>query len=168
MAVSLEVVQGDITRADVDAIVNAANNEFWMGSGVAGAIKKAGGAVVEEEAMAKGPRHPGEAIHTTAGKLPFKYVIHAAAMGQDLRTTDRLIRQATVSALRTADELKMTSVALPAFGTGVGQFPLPACANIMVITARAFGDTATHLRRIVFVLFDEAGFVAFKRVVDGL
>jgi len=164
MAVTLEVIKGDITQTDTDAIVNAANNEFWMGSGVAGAIKAAGGDTIEKEAMAKGPVMPGQAVWTGAGKLRFKYIIHAAVMGQDLRTNDKLIRQTTIAALRTADELKLTSVALPAFGTGVGGFPMKACANIMVGAARSFGDMATHLERIQFCLFDDTGYGIFRDV----
>lgn len=163
MAVTIEVVRGDITRADTDAIVNAANNEFWMGSGVAGAIKAAGGETIEQEAMAKGPVLPGEAVWTGAGRLRFKYIIHAAAMGQDLRTSDKLIRQTTIAALRIADELKLESVALPAFGTGVGGFPMKACANIMVTAARSFGAMAKHLTRIQFCLFDDTGYALFKQ-----
>jgi O-acetyl-ADP-ribose deacetylase (regulator of RNase III) len=166
MKAVLEVIQGDITQTDTDAIVNAANNHFWMGSGVAGAIKRAGGEVIEQEAVAKGPKLPGEAVFTSAGKLRFKYVIHAAAMGQDLRTSDKLIRQASVSALRLADQLKCESVALPAFGTGVGGFPIPACANLMVSTARGFAEMAVHLRRIQFCVFDDAALVAFRKALD--
>ncbi|MCK4302274.1 MAG: macro domain-containing protein [candidate division Zixibacteria bacterium] len=131
MAFEIEVVRGDITGADVAAIVNAANNELWMGAGVAGAIKRAGGKVIESEAVAKGPIMPGEAVYTGAGKLPFKVVIHAAVMGQDLRTSDKLIRQATIASLNIVEKLKIESIAFPAFGTGVGGFPMTACANIM-------------------------------------
>lgn len=165
MQVTLEVVRGDITQTDTDAIVNAANNEFWMGAGVAGTIKQAGGDVIEREAIAKGPAIPGEAVYTTAGRLRFRYVIHAAVMGQNLRTSDKLIRQSTIAALRVADELKCGSVALPAFGTGVGGFPIKACATIMVTAARAFGEKAAHLTRIQFCLFDDVGYKMFRDTV---
>ena len=111
MPLKLEVVKGDITQTDTDAIVNAANNEFWMGAGVAGAIKAAGGQVIEDEAVNKGPVMPGEAIYTCAGKLRFMYIIHAAVMGQDLRTTDKYIRQATIASLNIAEKLKLKSIA---------------------------------------------------------
>lgn len=162
MPIEIEVTRGDITQTNTDVIVNAANNKFWMGSGVAGAIKKAGGEVIEQEAVKKGPKMPGEAIYTGAGKLKFKYVVHAAVMGQDLRTSDKLIRQATIASLRIADELKVESIALPAFGTGVGGFPMKACANIMVTAARGYGDMATHLKRVQFCLFDDTGYALFK------
>ena len=158
----IEVTQGDICESDTEVIVNAANNEFWMGAGVAGAIKKAGGVVIEEEAMTKGPLMPGEAIATTAGKLRYKYVIHGAVMGQSLKTTDKLIRQTTIACLVLAEKLKIKSIAFPAFGTGVGGFPVRACANIMVSTSRAFGDQAKSLQKVQFCLFDDVTFAAFK------
>jgi len=165
--IKLEVVKGDITAADTEAIVNAANNEFWMGSGVAGAIKRHGGQVIEEEAMHKGPVMPGEAVYTGAGRLRFKYVIHAAVMGQDLRTSDRLIRRATIAALSLAEKLGLKSLALPAFGTGVGGFPMKACANIMVKAVRGFESQVVNLQRVQFCLFDDTGYRLFLQVVQG-
>ena len=168
MPLKLEVVKGDITEADTEAIVNAANNEFWMGAGVAGAIKQAGGQVIEDEAVKKGPVMPGEAVYTTAGKLRFKYVIHAAVMGQDLRTSDRLIRQATVASLNLADKLRLQSVALPAFGTGVGGFPIKACANLMIAVVRGFEPISKHVQRIQFCLFDDVSYQAFVAALGKL
>ena len=165
MAYTIEVVKGDITQADTEVIVNAANNEFWMGSGVAGAIKRAGGDVIEQEAMAKGPVMPGEAVFTGAGRLPFKYVVHAAVMGQDLRTSDKLIRRSTIASLTIADNLGVLSITLPAFGTGVGGFPVQACANIMTTAARAFSDQAKHLQRVQFCLVDDVGYTVFRNTV---
>jgi len=161
MSYEIEIVQRDIAATDTEAIVNAANNHFWMGSGVAGAIKRVGGESIEQEAIAKGPAIPGEVIHTSAGKLRCKVVIHAAVMGQDLRTTDKLIRQSTIASLGLADKLKMNSVALPAFGTGVGGFPMIACANIMVTAALGFSSMAKNLRRVQFCMFDSLGVKAF-------
>lgn len=158
----VEIVERDITTADAEVIVNAANNQFWMGSGVAGAIKAKGGAVVEKEAMAKGPVFPGEAVATTAGLLRYKYVIHAAVMGQDLRTTDKLIRKATLSSLRLAVDLRISSLAFPAFGTGVGGFPVTACAFVMLQAVKIFEPEATHLTRIQFCLLDPLALTAFR------
>jgi O-acetyl-ADP-ribose deacetylase len=163
MPIEIQIVKGDITQADTQAIVNAANNNFWMGSGVAGAIKAAGGEVIEEEAMRKGPVMPGEAVWTGAGRLPFKAVIHAAVMGQDLHTTDRLIRQATIASLNIAEKLKLESLAFPAFGTGVGGFPVPACANLMITVVRNFDSVAKHVKRVQFCLFND---VAWKIFLD--
>ena len=167
MPLKIEVVQGDITRADTEAIVNAANNELWMGAGVAGAIKRAGGETVEKEAMSKGPVMPGEAVATTAGKLRFKYVIHGAVMGQDLRTNNVLIRQTTIACLNLAEKLGLESISFPAFGTGVGGFPMTACANIMVTAARTFGSLAEHLKRVQFCLFDDVGYGLFRKALEA-
>ncbi|MCD6248913.1 MAG: macro domain-containing protein [candidate division Zixibacteria bacterium] len=155
-----------ITKVKTEAIVNAADNHFWMGSGVAGAIKAAGGTVIEEEAMAQGPVMPGKAVYTGAGNLPFKCVIHGAVMGQGLHTTNTLIRQTTIACLNIADKLKLKSVAFPAFGTGVGGFPLKACANLMVNAVRTWGDLAKHVTEVQFCLYDDLAYGIFKKVVD--
>jgi len=158
----IEVIKGDITQSDCAAIVNAANNKFWMGSGVAGAIKKAGGEVIEQEAVKKGPVMPGDAIFTGAGKLPFKIVIHAAVMGQDLKTNDKYIRQATLACLNIAEKQNIESLAFPAFGTGVGGFPMPACAHIMVTAVRGYEPHSQTITRVQFCLFDDYGYKCFK------
>jgi len=162
MSFKIECVIGDITKADVEAIVNAANNHFWMGSGVAGAIKAAGSEIVEREAIKKGPVVPGQAVYGPAGLLPYKVIIHAAVMGQDLRTNDKLIRQATVSSLNIAEQLKIKSMAFPAFGTGVGGFPMKACANLMVAAVFGYQEFAQHLEMVQFCLFDEYGYKFFS------
>jgi len=163
----LEVVEGDITRADTDAIVNAANNHLWMGAGVAGAIKRAGGPEVEREAVAKGPIPVGSAVETTAGHLPHKYVIHGAVMGQDLQTDECLIAQTTRSCLDLADKLGLESVALPAFGTGVGGFPVDDCATIMVREAVGLATRAKSVRRVALVLYGQAACLAFQRALTA-
>ena len=156
----LSVVDGDITVLEVDAIANAANDALWMGAGVAGAIKRAGGEEIEREAVVKGPIEVGEAVATGAGRLPAKWVIHGAVMGQDLRTDANLVRRTTESCLRVADELGARSLALPAFGTGVGGFPLQECAEIMVSAARAFESTS--LERVIFAVFGDDSARAFR------
>ncbi len=153
--VRIRVIQGDITEVEADAIVNAANNHLWMGAGVAGAIRRKGGKGVEDEAMKKGPIPVGEAVVTSAGKLKAKYVIHAAVMGQDLKTSEEYIKDATLNSLKRAEELKIESVAFPAFGTGVGGFPVERCAQIMLDQVRDFSESAKYLKEIVFVLFDK-------------
>jgi len=161
--VELEVVEGDITRLEVDAIANAANDRLWMGAGVAGAIKRAGGEEIEREAVAKGPIPVGEAVETGAGRLPARWVIHGAVMGQDLRTNADLVRRTTESCLRVADELGAESLALPAFGTGVGGFPLDECARLMVGAVRAHEPDS--LRRVVFAVFGEDARRAFENAL---
>jgi O-acetyl-ADP-ribose deacetylase len=161
---TLEVVQGDITECAVDAIVNAANNHLWMGAGVAGAIKRKGGQVIEDEAVRQGPIAVGEAVVTGAGSLKARYVIHAAAMGQDLVTDAELIRQATVNSLKRATELGLESLALPALGTGVGGFPVDEVARVMIEATGAFlrDTTPQSLRRVLFVLFTPDALRAFE------
>ena len=156
----LEVVEGDITSLAVDAIANAANSALWMGAGVAGAIKRAGGEEIEREAVAKGPIEVGDAVATGAGRLQAKHVIHGAVMGQDLQTNAELVRRTTRRCLEVADELGAGSLALPAFGTGVGRFPVTECAEIMVSEARAFEPRA--LERVVFAVFGKEAREAFS------
>jgi O-acetyl-ADP-ribose deacetylase len=156
----LSVVDGDITALEVDAIANAANDALWMGSGVAGAIKRGGGEEIEREAVAQGPIEIGDAVATTAGRLSARWVIHGAVMGQNLRTDADLVRRTTESCLRVADELGAKSIALPAFGTGVGGFPLEECAEIMVSAARAFESTS--LERVLFAVFGDDSARAFQ------
>ncbi|MDP9262428.1 MAG: macro domain-containing protein [Actinomycetota bacterium] len=156
----LEVIDGDIAALAVDAVANAANNHLWMGAGVAGALKRAGGDEIEHEAVSKGPIAVGEAVATGAGRLPAKWVIHGAVMGQDLRTNAQLIEQTTLNVLGLADELGAESLALPAFGTGVGGFPLDECARLMVSAVRSHEPRT--LRRVVFAVFGEDARRAFE------
>lgn len=158
--IEINVTQGDITEADCDAIVNAANNHLWMGAGVAGAIKRKGGSEIEAEAIAKGPISVGEAVATGAGRLRAKYVIHAAAMGQDLQTDAAKIRAATSSALRVAEELGVRSVAFPALGTGVGGFSIAECARLMLDVVRQ--HQGERVKSVTFVLFDQNAYQQFS------
>lgn len=158
------MVEGDITALDVDAIGNAANDHLWMGAGVAGAIKRAGGEEIEREAVAKGPIHVGDAVATGAGRLAARYVIHGAVMGQDLRTDADLIRRTTRRCLEVADELGCESLALPAFGTGVGGFPLEECARIMVEAARS--HEPAMLERVVFAIYGADAERAFRSALE--
>jgi len=151
----LEAICGDITECAVDAVVNAANNYLWMGAGVAGAIKRKGGQVIEDEAVQQGPIPVGEAVVTNAGALKARYVIHAAVMGQDLATNAEMIRQATINSLKRAMERGLTSVAFPALGTGVGGFSMHEAAQVMVeATCSVLQSTPQNsLQRVMFVLF---------------
>jgi O-acetyl-ADP-ribose deacetylase (regulator of RNase III) len=161
----LKVRDGDIAMVEVDAVANAANDALWMGAGVAGALKRAGGEEIEREAMAHGPIPLGSAVATTAGRLPARYVIHGAVMGQDLRTSSELVRRTTSSCLELADELGCRSLALPAFGTGVGGFPLDECARIMVEEARSFEPQA--LERVIFAVFGSGAYDVFSSALSS-
>ena len=160
----LEVSHGDITTLEVDAIANAANNRLWMGGGVAGAIKRAGGEEIEREAIQQGPIEVGDAVATPAGRLPARWVIHGAVMGQDLQTNGDLVRRTTESCLRVADELGAESMALPAFGTGVGGFPVAEAARIMVHAVR--DHRPSSLRRVVFAVFGDDAKAAFDSALS--
>ena len=161
----LEVREGDIAAVEADAIANAANDRLWMGAGVAGALKRAGGEEIEREAIALGPIPLGRAVATTAGRLPARYVIHGAVMGQDLRTNVDLVRRTTHSCLALADELGCRSLALPAFGTGVGGFPLGDCARIMVEEARIF--PARSLELVIFAVYGSEAYEAFSSALSS-
>ena len=160
---TIEVTEGDIAAESTEAIVNAANNAFWMGAGVAGAIKARGGVRIEEEAVAQGPVAPGECVMTSAGRLAARHVIHAAVMGQDLRTSAALIDRATSNALRLAETRQLTSIAFPALGTGVGGFPVGECATIMIEAVHQHASDARTLQLVRFVLFGRPAYEAFER-----
>ena len=165
----LLIERGDLTEWEVDAIVNAANSHLWMGAGVAGAIKRKGGVIIEEEAVRQGPVEVGEAVITTAGNLPATHVIHAAAMGQDLKTDAQKIAQATRSSLAIADKRKLSSIAFPALGTGVGGFPLAQAAEAMLSAVLSHIQTGnTSLRKIAFVLYQDEACKAFTETLNRL
>ena len=161
MPVKIEIVEGDITEAKAEAIVNAANNHLWMGAGVAGAIKRNGGVEIEEEAMAKGPIEVGQAVESTAGRLPYKYIIHAAGMGQDLRTDEKKVYEVTCNSLLLADRLGLKSLAFPSIGTGVGGFPVDKCAEKMIGAVKDVESQLKSLERVIFVLFGNPAYEAF-------
>ncbi len=165
----IKIVNGDISLMDTDAVVNAANNHLWMGAGVAGALKRRGGVEIEKEAMSKGPISVGEAVATRGYKLPAKYVIHAAVMGQDLRTNEDFIRSATYNSMRVADELGVHSIAFPALGTGVGGFPLDRCAKIMYEEVIRYEEEHpnTSIKEVVFVLYGNTAYEIFKKVIEN-
>ena len=164
----VRLVQGDLTTLAVDAVVNAANDHLWMGGGVAGAIKRRGGAEIEAEAMRRGPLPIGEAVATCAGRLPARYVIHAVTMGQDLETSEQNVRAATRSALRVAEVLRIRSVALPALGTGVGGFPLDRAAAAMLAEIAAHLRHKSALSEVVIALYDAPAYAAFQAALHAL
>jgi O-acetyl-ADP-ribose deacetylase (regulator of RNase III) len=163
--VELEVVEADITALEVDAVVNAANDHLWMGSGVAGAIKRAGGDDIEREAMAKGPVAVGDAVATTGGGLPARYVIHGAVMGQDLKTDPEKIERTTRRCLELAQELGVRTIAFPALGTGVGGVAPDAAARAMVAAARS--SHADGVERVIFAVFGREALAAFRAAAEA-
>jgi O-acetyl-ADP-ribose deacetylase (regulator of RNase III) len=155
----LEVIAADVTALEVDAIANAANTELRHGGGVAGAISRAGGPAIQSESSAKAPIGLGEAVETTGGDMPCTWVIHAATMELGGPTSAEIIEQATRSTLAKAEELGAGSLALVAFGTGVGGFSLEEAARIMVTAAR---EHTGDLERIVFAVYGDEAERAFR------
>lgn len=164
----IRIVQGDITERDTVAIVNAANNHLWMGSGVAGAIKAKGGVIIEKEAMAQGPIPVGEAVVTSAGLLPNRYVIHAAGMGQDLATNAAIIRAVTENILKRCVEFEIESVSIPSIGTGVGGFPISECAKIMIKESQLHLLSNDYPKLVEFVLWNSDGYDAFAAELEKI
>jgi O-acetyl-ADP-ribose deacetylase (regulator of RNase III) len=164
---SIEVAEVDITTLDVDAIANAANTELAHGGGVAGAIARAGGDAVLEESRAAAPLALGEAVETTGGDMPCKWVIHAVTMELGGPTSADVIRSATASTLRRADELGARSLALVAFGTGVGGFPLDVAAELEVSEVRRHVERGSGLERIVFAVRGAEAREAFEQALGG-
>ena len=163
------IERGDITDAEVDAVVNAANSELWMGAGVAGSLKRKGGVVIEEEALRQGPIEIGEAILTVAGDLPATHVIHAATMGRDLKTDPEKIVAATRSTLALAEKHKMESIAFPALGSGVGGVPPAQSAEAILSTVvRHIARGNSSLLKILFVLYQDEAYKAFTETLTRL
>jgi O-acetyl-ADP-ribose deacetylase (regulator of RNase III) len=166
---SVSIERGDITDWEVDAIVNAANSTLAMGAGVAGAIKRKGGVIIEEEAMRQGPVEVGEAVLTTGGNLAATHVIHAAVMGPDLKTDAEKIAATTRAILALTAKHRITSLALPALGTGVGHVPPAVSAEAMlnaVISHLKAGGTP--LKRVSFVLYQDDAYKAFTDTLKRL
>jgi O-acetyl-ADP-ribose deacetylase (regulator of RNase III) len=162
----IEVLDTDITKLEVDAIANAANTRLEHGGGVAGAIARAGGPDIQRESDEKAPIALGEAVETTGGDMPCRWVIHAATMELGGPTSAEIIRDATASTLRKADKLGAKSLALVAFGTGVGGFPLEVAAQIEVEEVRRHLDAGSKLERVVFAVRGDAARKAFERALE--
>ncbi len=158
----VEVVEADITALEVDAIANAANTQLIHGGGVARAIARAGGAAVERESSERAPIGLGEAIETDGGEMPCRWVIHAATMELGGPTSADVIRRATASTLAKAKALGVHSLALVAFGTGVGGFPIGEAARIEVEEVRAHLQGESDLERVVFAVRGAEAAAAFR------
>ena len=165
MAATVEVLETDITTLEVDAIANAANTRLAHGGGVAGAISRAGGPDVQRESDRRAPIGLGEAVETTAGNMPARWVIHAATMELGGPTSADIIRRATAATLWKAEELGARSLALVAFGTGVGRFPLDEAAEIEADEVRRHLDSGSPLQRVVFAVRGAEARAAFERAV---
>jgi O-acetyl-ADP-ribose deacetylase len=156
------IICGDLVEQEVDAIVNAANNDLVLGGGVAGAIRRAGGPAIQDECEAHGPIRVGEAAITGAGKLRARYVVHAASMALGGRTTREALRSSMDDVFRLAQRHRIETMAIPAVGTGIAGFPIDECGRVMAESlqhALSHGWQATEVR---FVLFGEGAKSPFE------
>ena len=158
----IELMQGDITESDTDAIVNAANSQLVLGAGVAGAIHTKGGPAIQEECHAIGHCPVGGAVITSGGNLKARHVIHAVGPRQGEGDEEAKLKNATLSSLKVAEEKNLKSIAFPAISTGVYGFPLDACARIMLTTVKEYLTGPTKIERVVFALFDDKSLKAFE------
>jgi len=167
MSGRVTIVEGDITEQEVDAVVNAANTELKLGSGVAGAIRTRGGPSIQAECDRIGPIPLGAAVATGGGDLPARIVIHAAGMHLGGRASEESVRSAVRASLEVAREQGCASVALPAIGAGAGGLSLQRCAEVSIEEARAHLEGGSPLAEIRFVLFGEPAFRIFEMVNDA-
>lgn len=162
LAERVEILQGDLTDMDVDAIVNAANNDLQLGGGVAGAIRRMGGPQIQAECNEIGTIPVGGAAITCGGNLKARYVIHAASMQLGGRTEAHALRSSTAHALRIAAQKKLKTIAFPAVGTGIAGFPLRECAEIMLREVAKHFELPTSIEKVTFVHFDKEALSAFE------
>lgn len=162
LAGRIHILRGDLTEMDVDAIVNAANNDLQLGGGVAGAIRRKGGPEIQKECDAIGTIPVGGAAITSGGNLKARYVIHAASMQLGGRTTELALRSSTAHALRIAAQKGLKTIAFPAVGTGIAGFPMRDCADIMLREVAKLFEQSTTIEKIYFVLFDQEAFEVFE------
>jgi O-acetyl-ADP-ribose deacetylase (regulator of RNase III) len=162
----LELVEGDITEMDTDAIVNAANAQLVLGGGVAGAIRRKGGPRIQAECDKIGGTHVGGAVITTGGKLKARHVIHTVGPRMGEGDEDAKLRSATLKALQVAEENALKSLAFPAISTGIFGFPIQRCAEIMLTTAMEYLHGRTGLERVVFCLFGQDSYDVFVRQLE--
>ncbi|MBU7004898.1 MAG: macro domain-containing protein [Theionarchaea archaeon] len=164
----IQLVQGDITDLDTDAIVNAANSALKMGGGVAGAIRRRGGPEIQKECEAIGGTQVGGAVLTTGGNLKARYIIHAVGPMMGEGDEDGKLHDATLNSLRIADEVGLTSIAFPAISTGIFGYPVERCSRIMLGTVLEYLMGETALRRIVFCLYNPETFEAFEKELEKI
>lgn len=157
----LELVQGDITEMQTDAIANAANARLILGGGVAGAIRKKGGPQIQDECNKIGGTFVGGAVKTTAGNLKAKYVIHAVGPHAGEANEDEKLKDATLNSLKLADDNKLKSISFPAISTGIFGFPIQRCAEIMLQTVINYLKGQTELEKVIFCLFGRDSYEVF-------
>ena len=158
----LELLDGDLTEMDTDAIVNAANTQLILGGGVAGAIRKKGGPKIQAECNKIGGTFVGGAVITTGGNLKAKHVIHAVGPRMGEGNEDQKLKNATLNSLKVADENHLKSISFPAISTGIFGFPIERCAEIMLKTTIDYLKGQTGLEKVVFCLFGTDSYEVFE------
>lgn len=164
----MEIVEGDITLLDADAIVNAANAQLQLGAGVAGAIRKRGGPSIQEECDRIGGTFVGGAVITGGGKLRARHVIHAVGPRMGEGNEDEKLKNAALNSLKVAEENGLSSIAFPAISTGIYGFPIERCADIMLKTAADFLSEGAKIKRVTFCLFGNEAKEVFERALENV
>ena len=164
----IKLLQGDITECNSDAIVNAANEHLQLGGGVAGAIRRKGGPLIQEECNKIGGTYVGGAVITTGGNLKAPYVIHAVGPRMGEGNEDEKLKNATLNSLKVADEKNLKSISFPAISTGIFGYPVDKCAEIMIKESVNYLKGDTGLERVEFCLFDTSTFKVFKEVLEKI
>lgn len=162
----LELIEGDITEMQTDAIVNAANAQLVLGGGVAGAIRKKGGPKIQEECSKIGGTFVGGAVITTGGNLKAKHVIHAVGPRMGEGNEDEKLKNATLNSLKVADENHLKSISFPAISTGIFGFPIKKCAEIMLKTTIDYLKGQTSLEKVAFCLFGIDNYQVFENQLN--
>jgi len=164
----IKLVKGDITEMNTAAIVNPANKYLKLGGGVAGAIRKKGGVIIQKECDKIGGIDVGKAVISSGGALKAGYVIHAVGPCMGEGNEDEKLREATRNSLMVADTYKLDSISFPAISTGIFGFPMERCARIMLDTVYKYLQRDTHLKRVIFCLFDQDSLFIFQKAYRNL
>lgn len=162
----IRLVQGDITKVNADAIVNAANAQLVLGGGVAGAIRREGGSSIQKECRLIGGTVVGGAVITGAGRLPARHVIHAVGPRMGEGQEDEKLESATLNSLKLADEHHLSTIVFPAISTGIFGYPRDRCAKVMLSTVQRYLQGNTDLTEVLFCLYDEETFDIFRQVLE--
>ena len=162
----LELLDGDLTEMETDAVVNAANAQLILGGGVAGAIKRKGGPEIQAECNKRGGTFVGGAVITTGGNLKARHVIHAVGPRMGEGNEDQKLKNATLNSLKVADENNLKSISFPAISTGIFGFPIGRCAEIMLKTTIEYLQGQTGLEKVVFCLFGRDSYEVFAKQLE--
>jgi O-acetyl-ADP-ribose deacetylase (regulator of RNase III) len=160
---TLEILEGDITEMETESIVNAANAQLVLGGGVAGAIRKKGGSIIQEECNKIGGTYVGGTAITSGGNLKARYVIHAVGPRMGEGNEDDKLKNATLNSLKLADENNLKSIAFPAISTGIFGFPIDRCAEIMLETTSDYLKGETEIEKVIFCLFGQDSYAVFEK-----